>query len=438
MTTKRISKKAEEPEFESLWVLFSFQTIFSKAGLTAIRNASQKRIDEALHPMHYQCESLRRDSKEAVVSIFEKWLVGSLVIVLLAFPVLLVLKYDLDKELSLPILMIPFTIAWGLLIVAQIYAWYRINKYFRRVVTLHLTQPQFRLESGVQQKSTKINQHAKLSPTTYFTVTREFYQKPIRGRNAKHCSLYTFDSFVNRFAMLNMLGLSFAYLGFFLKIYVFDADVTFIQMAPLSAGPLLLMYLYEMVSEVRKDSANWQEKEANFKQQITKHSLAETLKTHARTRCKLNCGLIPNFTVFAGYHGGFFALLCLRLDRTIDTSFFIILIPFWLFLIYCSIFLVISGLASTNQRVNKCERVALSVVVPIGFILSIVLGLCLVDGYAAFPVYVTFIPLVASLIFSYLYVRCLVKPSRPDFVKVNPELQTGAFQESQSRFNQVS
>ena len=49
MTAKIVSKRVEEPEFDSLWVLFSFQTIFSKTGLTGIRNASQKRIDEALH-----------------------------------------------------------------------------------------------------------------------------------------------------------------------------------------------------------------------------------------------------------------------------------------------------------------------------------------------------------------------------------------------------
>lgn len=84
-----------------------------------------------------------------------------------------------------------------------------------------------------------------------------------------------------------------------------------------------------------------------------------------------------------------------------------------------SIFLIISGLASTNQRVNKCERIILSILVPIGFILSVILGLVILDGHAKYPVYVIFIPLLASIIFSYLYVRCLIKPN--DFVKVKPE-----------------
>ena len=61
----------------------------------------------------------------------------------------------------------------------------------------------------------------------------------------------------------------------------------------------------------------------------------------------------------------------------------------------------------------------MSVLVPIGFILSLILGLVLLDGHAEFPVYGVFVPLLASIIFSYLYVRCLIKPS--EFGKVKPE-----------------
>lgn len=71
-------------------------------------------------------------------------------------------------------------------------------------------------------------------------------------------------------------------------------------------------------------------------------------KIHNRMRTKINCGLLPNFLLFAGYHGGFFSMLCLRLDKEISTSYFVILIPLWVFLIYMSAFLVVSGLASTN------------------------------------------------------------------------------------------
>ena len=94
----------------------------------------------------------------------------------------------------------------------------------------------------------------------------------------------------------------------------------------------------------------------------------------------------------------------------VTTSFFIILIPLWIFLIYLSVYLVITGLASTNQRVNKCERITLSGMVPIGFILTLILCICLIEEIAVFPVYAAFIPLLASLILAYLYVRCLVRP----------------------------
>ena len=105
MTNKALLKRAQEPEFDSLWVLFSFQTIFSKTGLTGIRNASQKRIDEALHAMHFQCESIRRDSKEVQVTLFEKWVASSLVLVVISLPALMVVSHDLKYELSLQILM---------------------------------------------------------------------------------------------------------------------------------------------------------------------------------------------------------------------------------------------------------------------------------------------------------------------------------------------
>lgn len=91
--------------------------------------------------MHFQCESIRRDSKEVQVSIFEKWVYLSLVMVMIALPALLIISLDFEKKLSLQILMLPVTVAWGFLMLAQIYAWYRINKYYKRVITLHLTQP---------------------------------------------------------------------------------------------------------------------------------------------------------------------------------------------------------------------------------------------------------------------------------------------------------
>ena len=64
--------------------------------------------------------------------------------------------------------------------------------------------------------------------------------------------------------MMNMLGLTFLFLGIFLKVYVLEDKITYLQIAPVSIGPVILMYLYEMCSEVRKDRKNWGAKNAHF------------------------------------------------------------------------------------------------------------------------------------------------------------------------------
>lgn len=68
--------------------------------------------------------------------------------VMIALPTLLIISQDFEKKLSLQIVMIPFTVAWGLLMLVQVYTWYRINKYYKRVKTLHLTQPQYKLDEA--------------------------------------------------------------------------------------------------------------------------------------------------------------------------------------------------------------------------------------------------------------------------------------------------
>jgi hypothetical protein len=68
-------------------------------------------------------------------------------------------------------------------------------------------------------------------------------------------------------------------------------------------------------------------------------------------------------------------LLCYRLDGEIELSFFVILIPFWILLLYICSFVVLLGLASKNKKVNKCEKVFLALQLPIGFLLSLILAI---------------------------------------------------------------
>ena len=89
--------------------------------------------------MHFQCESIRSDSKEVQASLFEKWVAFCLLLVMIGLPSLLIVSIDFEKKLSLQILILPVTVSWGLLMIVQLYTWYRINKYYKRVKTLHLT-----------------------------------------------------------------------------------------------------------------------------------------------------------------------------------------------------------------------------------------------------------------------------------------------------------
>lgn len=77
--------------------------------------------------------------------------------------------------------------------------------------------------------------------------------------------------------MMNMIGLTFMYLGFFLKIYLLNDTVTYLKMAPISVGPLILMYLYEMCTEVSKDRVNWKQKNAHVSSQMAEQNTLETL-----------------------------------------------------------------------------------------------------------------------------------------------------------------
>ena len=100
------------------------------------------------------------------------------------------------------------------------------------------------------------------------------------------------------------------------------------------------------------------------------------LKKHKSRTCKINCGLVPNFLIFAAYNYGFFFLLCMRLDKRIKLSYFVILIPLWFMLLYTTIFATVVGIASRNSRVNSCEKIFVSLLVPTGFFTTIILAIC--------------------------------------------------------------
>ena len=195
--------------------------------------------------------------------------------------------------------------------------------------------------------------------------------------------------------------------------------LTYVYCSPISVGPLILMYGYELFREYKKDRENWRKKNKYFSAQMVKHKLVKEMSQHKSLRTKINCGLIPNFIIFAAWNGGFMYLFCAKLDQQLTLSIFVILIPFWILLLFLYAYLVLVGLASKNSRVNTCERVFLSLLVPIGFTTTIVLALCRLENYFQLPIYIIAIPEGCSMLFLYLYIRCLVKPSKGYFNRVD-------------------
>ena len=133
---------------------------------------------------------------------------------------------------------------------------------------------------------------------------------------------------------------------------------------------------------------------------------------------KVNCGLMPNFVLIAAYNYGFFLLLCLRLDKRIKLSYFVILVPVWVLMLYFTIYITIVGVASRNPQANNCEKVFVSLLVPMGFFTSLILVICYIEGYIKTKLITyLFAPQLLGYLMLYLFVRCLVKPA-PSFTRI--------------------
>jgi hypothetical protein len=98
----------------------------------------------------------------------------------------------------------------------------------------------------------------------------------------------------------------------------------------------------------------------------------------------------------------------------------VVLIPCWLLLIYICSYVVLVGLASTNKKVNKAERLVLSLFVPLGFLTSTVLAVCFLDGYITVSLGYLYIPQLGSFLGAYLYARCLVRHSSGHKIQSEP------------------
>ena len=74
-----------------------------------------------------------------------------------------------------------------------------------------------------------------------------------------------------------MIALSFFYLGFFAKVYILPDLLTYVYTVPVSIGPLILMYGWELYRDCAKDRRNWSKKEKYITDQMAKYNLVKEL-----------------------------------------------------------------------------------------------------------------------------------------------------------------
>ena len=112
--------------------------------------------------------------------------------------------------------------------------------------------------------------------------------------------------------------------------------------------------------------------------------------------------ILPNL-----FLGGLIILCALRLDNKISLNWFIITIPTWLLILPFALLIVLHGITSQNYNVTIFEKVAISSLVPIGFITSYIFGLLRLEGYIDWNLGIIFIPNFVAVIAFYLYTRQL-------------------------------
>ena len=77
---------------------------------------------------------------------------------------------------------------------------------------------------------------------------------------------------------------------------------------------------------------------------------------------------------------GFVFFLAQRLDGENNVSFFILLIPIWVGVIPLIAYTVLCGVASKNLRISRCEKILLSLSVPLGFLITGILLVLYVEN----------------------------------------------------------
>ena len=94
-----------------------------------------------------------------------------------------------------------------------------------------------------------------------------------------------------------------------------------------------------------------------------------------------------------------------RLDSQISVSWFVILIPLWLILLPTAALTILYGLAAQDKTISVVERVIISTLVPLGFLITLVLFILKIEDTIDTKNYFILIPHWVSLLALYIYKR---------------------------------
>lgn len=143
----------------------------------------------------------------------------------------------------------------------------------------------------------------------------------------------------------------------------------------------------------------------------------------------------------------FIFLTAQRVDGKNELSLYLLMLPMWITAIPCFIYTILVGLAAQNMRVSTGEKCALSFIVPLGFLATLILLVWYSEIFLRRPadkLYSNeeppvkllkwiFIPHFFSLMCLYLYLRCLVRPVRSQVHSVAGPGAGGQAQTNQSQ-----
>lgn len=148
--------------------------------------------------MHFQSESLRRDSGDEQWAILNSWWNMTMVLLLFVTPILMICSEESSESFELYIILTPITVAWFFLFIAYYMIRSQVKRYFTKVFRLMETNQAFKQNQTLKKMG-----------------------QPI-GRLTKHCKKYTIEDFQVRFLENFVIIMLSGYFGVFLKVYIFD------------------------------------------------------------------------------------------------------------------------------------------------------------------------------------------------------------------------